>query len=162
MVTQARLKELYDYNPETGLFTQRFNRRGTFAGRIAGSVGQNGYIKIAVDQQHLMAHRLAWLYVHGEFPENVVDHINGVRSDNRIENLRACTHSQNLQNAKAPKRNTSGVKGVSKHPVTGRWKVTVTANGKNYHGGYFANLEDARIAVEAKRKELHGEFARHG
>jgi hypothetical protein len=160
MITQERLKELYDYDPKTGLFTQRFNRRGTFAGRTAGSKGKNGYIKLCVDKNHLLAHRLAWLYMNGQFPP-MIDHINGQRDDNRIENLRICTSHENHCNVAIAKNNTSGVKGISFSAQTQKWKPQVMCKGKRYFLGYFESLVDAEAALKELREKLHGDFARH-
>ena len=91
MLTQARLKKLLSYNTDTGEFRWRVTRRGAArAGSVAGCVRHDGYVRIAIDGKRYLAHRLAWLYVHGELvPE--LDHANGVRSDNRLDNLRPAT-----------------------------------------------------------------------
>ena len=104
MVTQERLKEVLDYNPKTGIFTKN--------GKIAGTTNSNGYIVIGIDIHRIMAHRLAWLYIYGEEP-NVIDHINRIRNDNSITNLRNVDCAINSKNMKQNKNNKTGIVGVS-------------------------------------------------
>src|SRR5687768_4110898 len=123
MLTAERLRELLDYDPDTGVFrwktrpvraeylrTDRaWNSR--FAGRPAGTLVK-GYVCILIYRRSYRAHRLAWLYVHGEWPRNELDHEHGNRADNRIEKLRSATRGQNMQNRKPNSNNTSGYPGV--------------------------------------------------
>ncbi|MGY8831687.1 MAG: HNH endonuclease signature motif containing protein, partial [Pseudomonadales bacterium] len=104
MLTIERLKEVLDYSPETGHFTWRINKRRARTGDIAGSVVAHGYILIRVDQTRQLAHRLAWFYVHGRWPDKNIDHINGQTADNRIANLRQATCAENLKNIKVSSR----------------------------------------------------------
>jgi len=114
-LTQERLKHLLHYNPDTVVFTwlskpsRRINS-GSIAGRIKP---KKGYVEIGISGRIYLAHRLAWLYIYGTWPKEQVDHINGIRNDNRIKNLRLATTSQNQWNKKMQKNNTSGIKGVS-------------------------------------------------
>jgi hypothetical protein len=98
-LTQERLKELLHYDPETGIFTNLTQRGGhAKKGAVAGTKNSIGYVCIRIDYDQYRAHRLAWLYVYGEFPEKFIDHMNEIRDDNRIINLRLATHQENLHN----------------------------------------------------------------
>ena len=105
-ITQAKLKELLSYDPETGDFTWLVGRK--MAGKKAGSPHNQGYFTIRISRKLYLSHRLAWLYVYGAFPKIDLDHINGVKSDTRIDNLRECSESQNQWNSRKPKNNISG------------------------------------------------------
>lgn len=162
-VTASRVRELFHYDPETGIFTHRIGRKGngTKAGEVAGRIRpHDGRRRIGVDYGRYFAYQLAWLYVTGEWPPSTIDHINGIQSDDRIVNLRLCTGSQNLANARRPDHNTSGYKGVSWHRVRGKWRATIKKNRKAIHIGHFDTAFEAHSAYIAKAKELFGEFAR--
>ncbi len=120
-----------------------------------GRVGDRGYINICLLGKMFKAHRLIWLYHHGRMPE-CIDHINGARSDNRIENLRECTIADNRQNLRgARKDSSSGVLGVSWHGRSKRWRAKLTVGGKEHYLGAYVNIEDAsRAYLDAKRR-LH-------
>lgn len=109
MLTQDRLKELFSYNEKTGIFTRlvSIGRRGK-VGNIAGSKNWDGYLLICIDNKNYAAHRLAWMYTYGSFPK-ITDHINGIRDDNRISNLREVTMRENLQNRKKQERQYSSL-----------------------------------------------------
>lgn len=124
-ITATRLRELLHYDPETGLFTWKVARQGTRAGAFAGALN-HGYLRITIDWRHYPAHRLAWLYMTGEWPADLIDHINLVSDDNRFVNLRQATRAQNMHNSARPRTNTSGVKGVSRY--AGRWKAQIKVN----------------------------------
>jgi hypothetical protein len=119
MITQSKLKSIVNYNETTGVFTWAKNRKRCTTGSIAGSICSNGYIYININYKKYLAHRLAWLYIHGEFPENEIDHIDGNKANNSIENLRTATRSNNVWNTKKGTRNTSGYKNVSLHKKSG-------------------------------------------
>lgn len=141
MLTQKRLKEVLHYNPDTGIFRWLINRnQNVKIGDIAGSKKQ-GYIHIGVDQIGYKASRLAWLYVKGYFPENLVDHENRVRDDDRWENLRETSKRCNSINSKIQSNNTSGVTGVGKENK--KWKVYIWIMGKPIRLGLFSNFIDA-------------------
>lgn len=106
-VTRALLLELFDYDKETGFFIRKVNRQRGRAGDIAGTL-KEGYIRIIINNERCLAHRLAWMYVYGEWPSGEIDHINRIRSDNRISNLRICTRQQNCNNTDLNSNNTSG------------------------------------------------------
>lgn len=161
MVTQKRLKQLLSYDPKTGLFTRLVGRRGpnARAGDVAGCDNGQGYIRIYVDGKPYKGHRLAWLYMTGEWvPE--VDHENTDRSDNRWDNLREATRAQNRTNCGPYKNCTSGLKGVSFYKRTGKWKAQIQSGGKKVGLGYFVTKEAAHAAYVSAAHELHGEFAR--
>lgn len=111
--TQARLKQALRYNPATGLFTWIEPKRGRMLFNTAGHVDKStGYRDISLDDRSYHAAKLAWLYVFGEYPECVVDHINRIKDDDRIVNLRLATQSENIANSTMWSHNTSGSKGV--------------------------------------------------
>ena len=162
MITQFELKTVLDYNQDTGVFTWKVNKsKRTKAGDVAGWK-DNGYVNISINGKSYKAHRLAWLYIYGQFPENLIDHINSNRSDNRICNLRKATYLENSQNYKTPKTNTSGIKNVSWYKNLKKWVVTIGVNGKKKTIGYFEDLEFAELVAIEAREKYHKEFVSHG
>ena len=154
-LTQERLKELISYDPETGVFI--WVAGAIKKGRAAGWV-ENGYVKITINGKNYKAHRLAWLWEKGAFPSSEIDHKNGIRADNRIENLRECSRQENQWNTSAYKNNKTGFKGVSEQQSG--WRATIRIGGKQVYLGEFASAIEAGKAYEAKARELHGEFYR--
>lgn len=155
MLTQMRLKELLLYDPETGVFTwlskpNRSIRMGDVAGCMA-----SGYRQIKIDGRLYRAHRLAWLYVHGKWPADQIDHINGVRDDNRIVNLREATQSQNQQNRTANANNTSGFPGVCWSKQKRKWRSQIKLASRNKYLGIFDTPVAAHAAYLAAKAELH-------
>lgn len=150
MIAQSRVKELFDYNPETGLFFRY--KTATFLGNKPN--GKDGYCRINVDGRMYLAHRLAWLFVYGFNPSKGIDHINGSKSDNKISNLREASQTENLQNYwKAKKDNLLGVKGVGFHKQTGKYRARIMICSKEIHLGLFETIEMASTAYfDAKRK----------
>lgn len=160
-LTAERLRDLLHYDTDTGVFRRKVALSGVSkVGDIAGSYREKGYREVGVDGHRYPAHRLAWLYVYGHWPEDQVDHINGLTDDNRISNLREATHTQNSYNKGPTSRNTSGVKGVSWDRKKRKWRAQCTVAGKQYHQGYFKNLVDAESAAKLFREINHGQFAR--
>jgi hypothetical protein len=160
-LTHARLTQLFHYDPERGHFTRLLNRCSrTSAGDIAGNKTARGYIQIGIDRKDYLAHRLAWFYMTGEWPKNQIDHINGIRTDNRFSNLREATIHENGCNSRLPKNNKSGFKGVCFHRELGRWQAKIWVNRKQKHLGIFDTPEEAADAYDKAALELHGEFAR--
>ena len=156
MLTQSRLKQLLHYDPETGVFTWRVspcNRVRTVS--VAGSLGMKGYRRIRIDRSNYFAHRLAWLYMHGQFPCDKTDHINGVKDDNRIANLRAATDAQNSQNRAKQSNNTSGIPGVYWSSKNKKWCAMIGINRRRKYIGYFDDPEAAHAAYLAAKAELH-------
>lgn len=160
-LSQARLHELLEYNEATGLFTRLVGRSGprARAGDIAGCDNGQGYIRIYVDGRAYKGHRLAWFYVHGEWPKEI-DHINGDKSDNSLVNLRPVTRSQNRMNCSAYKRNKSGYRGVNFDLASSKWKAQIQKQGKKFSLGYHATAEAAHAAYCAASAEMHGEYGR--
>lgn len=159
-MTQHELKLILDYNPDTGIFTWKLWRGGNaIAGSVAGHVDTRGHVQICINGKMYAAHRLAFLYMTGKFPDQLTDHVNCKKTDNRWNNLRPATPSQNCHNARRYKNNTSGFKGVSFHH--GKWNGRVKKNGITHDCGHHQSPEKANQAVISKRNELHGVYARH-
>lgn len=154
-ITAELIRERLNYDIETGVFTWRTSPRTPCkVGRVAGSRDVHGYLQLNIGGSVLKVHRLAWLYVNGEWPAGDIDHINGVRSDNRMCNLRVVTNAINCQNKRDPlPANKAGFLGVS--PNNGLWRAKIQLNRKQHHLGYFKTPEEAHEAyLEAKRR-LH-------
>lgn len=154
-LTQQMVRELVNYNPETGRFTAKKTGR-----EIGFKINDLGYIGIWIDGRNVLAHRLAWVYVHGgEWPK-IVDHINCRCSDNRIANLRLASPSQNRANSKTNKNNKSGAKGVSLSRTGKRWRARISINRRTVHLGTFPTRAQANAAYMAAATQHYGEFAR--
>jgi len=156
-ITAHRVRQVLDYNPETGIFkwtccpsSRRLN------GEVAGAVDALGYVVISIDGVRYHGHRVAWLYVHGEWPKFVIDHINGNPGDNRIANLRDVSRRVNQQNMRrAMKNNTSGALGVSRAKKEQKWKAQIGVNGTNLHLGYSDSIDGAHALYLAAKRRLH-------
>lgn len=163
-LTQQRLKELLDYSPETGLFKwHNLPKRGhaTVAGKVAGSLTPDGYLRITIDERRYLAHRLAWLYVYGSWPAEQTDHIDCNKKNNKICNLREATPNQNRQNRHVRRDNRTGLKGVHYQP--GRsfpFVAKITRAGKQTVIGRFVTAIEAHAAYSKAANEQFGEFAR--
>lgn len=154
-LTQARLQELLQYDPDTGEFTRRRRPSNHIEpGQRAGWDHKDGYRCIKVDGSCYLAHRLVWLYVHGHWPADQLDHINGRRSDNRISNLRECTNAENQQNRKRGANNSSGYVGV-RLSVYGTWLAFIRKDGKQRHLGTFSTKAEAIAARREAKAQLH-------
>ncbi len=160
-LTQTELKELLRYEPKTGNFYWLSFRRGkALEGSTAGCVMNTGYIGIKIKSERYVAHRLAWLYMTGAWPEDRIDHIDGDRANNKWKNLREATVSQNVCNSDVRTDNDAGFRGVCWHPKSGRWAVKTQFGDKSYALGYFAIQSDAVKFAEMCRSLLHEGFAR--
>ena len=157
-LTQSRLKEILDYDESTGIFTRRVIVHGSNApeGSIVG-VNVGRYLKVSIDCGQYFLHRLAWLYMHGEWPI-VIDHINGDGFDNRISNLRNTTQAGNTQNVRSP-RGTSKYVGVSYKKDRGKWRAKTKVGYVDHHIGYFDTEEQARDAYLKAKAVLHPYWA---
>ena len=155
-LTQEELKQVLHYDPETGVFTWLVAVGGVMVGDVAGTTHVQGYVQVRVGGFYL-AHRLAFLYMTGNFPSIDIDHINGNRSDNRWGNLRPCTHQQNMFNMKTRVDSISGFKGVTRK--RNGWQARIMINGKPKFLGVFDTPEQAAKVYEGHAKKLHGEFA---
>tara|TARA_R110000851_G_C12908492_1_gene548974 strand:- start:75 stop:572 length:498 start_codon:yes stop_codon:yes gene_type:complete len=156
-LTQEKLKSAILYDSDTGLFlwiSPQANKVNV--GDVAGGE-QHGYINIKIDSVPYKAHRLAWMYVHGFFPEGSIDHINGIKSDNRICNLRGVTHQENMRNMSKRRDNKTGVTGVYKRKDNGKYCASIRVNTKIKHLGSFSSLEDAVLS----RLDAEHEFGFH-
>lgn len=149
MLTQEKLKELMSYDPDTGIFTRLKSIQPRFIGKSAGCENAKGYIEISIGKIKYKAHRLAWLYMTGMNPYDQIDHINGVKSDNRWSNLRQANNSQNCSNKKA--------RGYSL-TRSGMYQSEIQHKGTQYYLGCFRTEEEARQAYIEAGKKLHGEF----
>lgn len=159
-LSQKRLKELLWYNPYTGLFFRQTHKGGAKAGDIAGWIDGNGYRVIRVNGEVYLAHRLAWLYMKGRWPKKQIDHKNGNPSDNRWDNLREATGSENQWNRKINKNNSTGYKGVCFHKASQNFRARIQHNGKNKSLGYYDTPEEAYTVYCEAAKELQGKFSR--
>ena len=157
ILTQERLKELLDYDPETGVFRWKMNvGQRARIGVTPGTIHPTGYIHIKIAGRSYVAHRLVWLWVYGSWPTDQIDHKNGVRSDNRITNLREVTRSENLQNQRRARTGTrSGFLGVTKQTHTTKWQATINVGGKNVYLGVFATPQLAHEAYLTAKRQFH-------
>jgi len=157
MLTQQQLKNLFEYQDGNLIWKISKGKRGKI-GSIAGTITSNGYLSIRVDKKNYKAHRLVYLYHHGYLP-NIIDHIDRDKLNNKIENLREATISQNNVNTKIRKDNASGLKGVTWHKASNKWCAQIMVNCKQNHIGLFLDIEDARAAYLQARRKYFGEFA---
>ena len=158
VLTIEALKEQLHYNLETGVFNWKVPRRGRRLDREAGGVNNNcTYKTITLEGQQYLVHRLAWFYVHGEWPVGNLDHINRNPADNRIANLRQATVAQNAANSFG--FGSSGYKGVYWSTKGQKWKSQITVNYKSIHLGLFDTPEEAHAAYCKVFRQQHGEFA---
>ena len=153
-ITHDTLNELLHYDMDTGLFTWLVARGKATCGVVAGRIDHQGYRIIVINGRKYRAHRLAWFLVYGSFPKNGLDHINGDKLDNRIENLRDVSPSVNSQNFRqAHSDNPSGVIGVCWDASRRKWLAQICTAGVRKHLGRFDSLDAARQAyLEAKRQ----------
>lgn len=173
-VTSEILNDLLRYESETGLLFWKRRGIGYFQSKnpqhghavwnakyanqpAFTSIGSDGYYRGGVFKRKLLAHRVIWTMVHGDWPKDQIDHINGVRSDNRLINLRSVSRLENMKNQKLPSDNKSGCPGVTWFAQTRRWQVQITVEGRVHNLGYFKDLSDA---IE-KRKLAERQFGFH-
>ncbi len=164
MITQERLKDILSYDPEVGEFRWLFNRGpnaryGAVAGSVCHHTHRISYRYIRIDGRLYLAHRLAWLFVHGRWPMAQIDHVDGDGLNNRISNLREATVAENARNRRAPVTNTSGFKGVSWVAKHRHWRARIWIDGRNRSLGCFADPAKAHAAYAAAVKAAHGDFA---
>lgn len=157
-ITADAAREMFDYFPDTGHFIRRGT--GRFAGKRAGCLHRSsGYWVIKINSKQILAHRLAWLWMHGEWPEDFIDHRDRSKTDNRVSELRKATNGQNIANSKPRAR--SGFKGVYAAPrMPGRWQAQINVNGKTTNIGTFDNIEEAARAYREAATKQYGAFAR--
>lgn len=177
--TVEYLRQCLVYNPRTGEFhwrarpVEHFRDKashkrshvcalwnGRFAGKKAGSICFAGYVEIGLDDERYLAHRLAWFYMTGEWPEQEIDHIDLIKNNNRFANLRIATSTENRCNRGLQSNNTSGIKGVSWYKAGRKWRADISVSNKYKFLGYFQTKAEAAHAYECAALKLHGEFAR--
>jgi hypothetical protein len=152
------LREVLDYNPETGIFTWKKSRYKNRIGTVAGCFSSEKYWRITIDKKEYLAHRLAWIYVHNEHPLHEIDHINGTKDDNRICNLRCATPQENQQNIKkANSKNTSGFAGVHWCKTYKKWVAAIRINKVKKQLGRFDSAQEA-YKVYLQHKQIHHPF----
>lgn len=145
-LTQAELKRLLHYSPWTGKFTWRVDKGNHKSGDVAGSLSANGYVRIKINGEEHLAHRLAHLYMKGYFPEYDMDHKKGIRDDNRWRELKHVTRICNSQNKSLDKRNTSGFPGVSWNKKERKWTSSIMVNKKQIYLGQYKDIIEAALA----------------
>lgn len=160
MITLERLRERLVYDPITGVFTWADARGGVKLGDTAGYLRSDGYIDIRLDGKIYRAHRLAWLYVYGVFPE-CIDHIDGNRLNNSISNLRNVAKGGNSKNLGINKNNSSGETNIMWYEPLGKWHVQIQCDGKRIHIGYFSSMKEAVDARDVARLK-YGFHSNHG
>lgn len=160
-ITHEKALRLFRYDEETGdLYWRVKGARNIVEGSLVGGICPQGYRRVMHQKKSYAVHRLIWLMVHGEWPEQI-DHINGIRDDNRLRNLRLADSVINGQNRKISNHNTSGIHGVSFHRPRGTWRARINVNGRRITLGYFTTKAEA--VVKRKMAEiLHGYHPNHG
>jgi len=164
MITQEKLKKYLHYNPDSGVFTwvnKTSSKSRVKIGSIAGTLHHDGYIMIALNKKQYGAHRLAWLYTYGTYPNQQIDHINQVRDDNRLENLREVSAKTNTHNRGTSGRNTSGCMGVVWDKRASRWQARINVDGKRIFLGMFTEFSDA-VNARKNAEVLYGFHENHG
>lgn len=159
MLTQERLKELFFYDPINGNFIVQKNRKGSSkkVGFILGSKTKAGYLEAEIDAKKYYLHRLAYLYMTGEFPKEHIDHCNRNKADNSWKNLRVVTHQQNMQNDTNPRKHgTLGYRGVYKRKD--KFGAKIVHNKKQIHLGFFKTIQEAANAYAKAKPLIHTNF----
>ena len=159
-LTRARLRELLHYNPKTGEFRWRKRPGDGHGDPSAGYVESRAYRRIKVDGRAYREHQLAWFYMTGRWGKATIDHRDRDASNNRLNNLRRATRSQNNANRCRPRHNTSGHTGASLCRESAKWRATVSRNGKIIDLGRFETPQEAHEVYLAAARKLFGEFAR--
>jgi hypothetical protein len=150
VITQALVRTLFDHIPTGELVSRVKTNKRWGAGRVVGTKANDGYVYIRIDGRIRLAHRLIWLYHYGYLPEQTIDHINRVRHDNRLENLREASYQCNLKNG-TPRSSISGIKGVCWDSIRNRWFAQIAINSKKKNLGRHTSLLEAaclRLAAE--------------
>lgn len=146
LLNHEELLDILSYDKDTGIFTWTGKRKGTKAGKIAGTISSDNYVQIQISGRLYRSHRLAWFYVYGTWPEGILDHIDRDTLNSSIYNLREVSASENQRNRGVNKNSTTGVKGVSLNSKTGRYESYIKINGTKKHLGLFNTIEEAQNA----------------
>lgn len=160
-MNSKQLKKLLHYDPDTGEFTRRVTRGNSKAGNVVGCKGNHGYLVIRIGDKLHLAHVLAYLYMTGHMPETDLDHINGVRDDNRWSNIRLVNRQDNLRNSKRSVKNTSGVTGVSWSSGVSKWYANIGINYKTKNLGYHTDFFEA-VCARKSAEVKHNFHENHG
>ena len=155
MITQKRLKELFKYSKESGVFTRLVSLGNTRSGSVAGHKNADGYLDIVIDKKTYKAHRLAWLYETGRLPKDEIDHIDRVRDNNIFCNLREATRQENVRNNGLREVNTSGFTGIHWRSDSSQWRARINHNGGRVNLGSFDRLSDA-VLERLKAEQRYG------
>lgn len=156
LINLQDLRDRFNYNPDSGVFTYAKTVSSSRAGAAAGTLHSSGYVHISINNRIYKAHRLAWYYVYGVWPADQIDHINGVRNDNRLCNLREVNRSENFQNQhKAHKNNSSGLMGAYLDKATGRWYSRIQTNHERIDLGRYNTAQEAHCAYACAKKQVH-------
>lgn len=158
--TISELREMFTYEPKTGIFRWRHGHSKAAKGSIAGGRHRLGYVQICVRRNAYLAHRLAWLFHYGVWPDLHIDHKDGDKTNNAISNLRIATRSQNGANQKRSIANKSGYKGVYWCKTKRKWRAAIWVHGKNIKLGRYKDPESAHAAYVEAAKAAFGDFAR--
>lgn len=157
MISHSELLENFEYRPDGNLYWLTPRRR-IRVGDKAGNLDKSGYLIIGFNRKYYLAHRLVWFYHYGVWPKNMIDHINGVKDDNRIENLRGATSQQNQFNRKSQGNSASQYKGVCWDKNAGKWRAYAKINYKQYHIGLYQTEEEAAKAYDDFVTNIHGSY----
>jgi hypothetical protein len=172
---QSRLHELFEFDADASVLIWRVRPVETFAtvlasnawnarfaGAVAGYISRQGYRRIVIDGKRRQAHRMIWIFANGDIPDSMqIDHINGVRDDNRVANLRTVTHAENGRNSSMRRDNTSGMLGVRWNKRDRKWRAKIVIDGQIMHLGNFDTLE-AAAAARAAAEIAFGFHPGHG
>jgi len=161
IITQTRLKKLLHYNPVTGEFTNKINRHNARIGNLAGHINKSGYRVIVLNGKHYLAARLAYMYMQGAWPTNLVNRINHIKDDDSWSNLRDVNQREISTNKRKAKNNTSGHTGVCFHTKTRKWRAQIKVNGRAITLGDYTTYEEA-VAVREHAEHEYGFHANHG
>lgn len=159
MLTQDYLKQELKYCVETGLFYRKYNNSNDYT--IAGNKDDRGYTHVSIGGKNYLAHRLAWFYMYGEWPDGNLDHVNQVKDDNRISNLRVANQQTNMKNLPKNQFNTSGFNGVSWSKNANKWHAHIGVNGKRKNLGMYSIFEDA-VKARQDANIKYGYHENHG
>ena len=159
-ITADLVRKLFAYDPLTGIVTRRINRCSIAReGAVVGTLSTRGYLRVHIGSRAYQLHRVIWLHVHGRWPLDLIDHINGITADNRLDNLREATHAENSRY----KRHRSGCKAPYKGIMrtrSGRWQAQICLHGKNHGLGTFDTPELAHATYVSAAKKFYGAFAK--